>query len=125
MTDLVKCLDDHAVRTQCSHPDCNACAREFFRWWKTREAQMSNASTGPSFQQAAVTSVRPVRPAVGAAVRVRSFGHPHTAVVRHNVGPCPLNDQHWVQVRVTYGGGRVMATMHFPASDLDDQPRNG
>ena len=52
MTDLVKCLDDHAVRTQCSHPDCNACAREFFRWWKTREAQMSNASTGPSFQQA-------------------------------------------------------------------------
>lgn len=109
-------------RTQCSHPDCNACAREFFKWWKTREAQMSHAELGPSFQAAAVTSIRAPRPAVGARVRVRSLAYPHQAVVLHNAGPCPLNDQHWVQVRVTYGGSLTWST-HFPASDLDDSVR--
>jgi len=47
--------------TRCAHPDCNACAREFFRWRKTREAQMAlvEPGAGTSFTLAAVTSVRP------------------------------------------------------------------
>jgi len=52
--------------TLCSHRDCNACAREFFRWRKTREAQMSmvmpeDAARGftVTWAQAAATSVRP------------------------------------------------------------------
>jgi len=47
--------------TRCSHRDCNACAREFFRWRKTREFQMSlvEHGAGTSFALAAVTSVRP------------------------------------------------------------------
>lgn len=85
---------------------------------------MSNAKMGPSFQAAAVTSVRPPRPSVGASVRVRSLRYPHTAVVLHNAGPCPLNDQHWVQVTVSYGGGMKWTT-HFPASDLDDSVASG
>lgn len=106
------------MRTQCSHRDCNACAREFFKWWKTREAQMSHGES--SFQAAAVTSVRPVRPSVGARVRVKSLVYRHQAVVLKNDGPCPLNDQHWVQVRVTYAGGKW--TTHFPARELVEVP---
>ena len=50
------------MRTQCSHPDCNACAREFFRWLKGRMAQMALAKPGEtSFAAAAATSVRPAR----------------------------------------------------------------
>jgi hypothetical protein len=47
--------------TQCAHRDCNACAREFFRWRKTREAQMNlvEEGAGTSFALAAATSVRP------------------------------------------------------------------
>lgn len=46
--------------TLCGHPYCNACARDFFRWRKTREAQMSLVEEGDatSFAQAAATSVR-------------------------------------------------------------------
>lgn len=47
--------------TLCGHPDCNACARDFFRWRKTREVQMAMLEPGQStsFTQAALTSVRP------------------------------------------------------------------
>jgi hypothetical protein len=47
--------------THCGHPDCNACARDFFRWRKTREAQMALVEPGSatSFARAALTSVRP------------------------------------------------------------------
>lgn len=46
--------------TLCGHRDCNACAREFFRWRKTRESQMALVEEGSttSFTQAALTSVR-------------------------------------------------------------------
>lgn len=42
------------------HKECPFCARDYFKWLKTREAQMSHPTKGMSvsFAQAAATSVK-------------------------------------------------------------------
>lgn len=52
------------IRTTCGHPDCTFCAKDFFAWWKAREANMQREdgrSGAGSFAQAASTSIRPPR----------------------------------------------------------------
>lgn len=43
------------------HKDCRFCAKEFYRWYKTRMAQMAVPQEGQTttFAQAAATSVKP------------------------------------------------------------------
>ena len=82
---------------------CSHCARDWFRWLKSREHQMSMPHKGAkaTFAEAAATSVRPVNPAVGARVRVKSLRYAHTATVLHHAGHVGLDGRHWVQVAVT------------------------
>ncbi len=88
--------------------ECSWCARNWFKWLKTRESQMSVAlkdtarrkGCSISFSEAARTSVRPPDPAVGTKVRVKSFQYPHEAVVVHNSGSTGMDGRWWVGVMV-------------------------
>jgi hypothetical protein len=82
---------------------CSHCARDWFRWLKAREGQMGKPHKGAktTWSEAAATSVRPVSPAVGARVQVKSLSCKHTAVVLFNSGCAGGDGRHWVQVAVT------------------------
>jgi hypothetical protein len=98
---------------------CSHCARDWFRWLKAREGQMGKPHKGAktTWSAAAATSVRPVRPAVGAHVQVKSLGYRHTAVVLHNVGGVGVDGRSWVQVAVSYGAHEPWHA-HFERENL-------
>jgi hypothetical protein len=107
---------------------CTHCARDWFRWLKSREHQMSMPHKGAqaTFAAAAATSVRPASPAVGARVRVQSFNYPHTAVVVHNTDGVGLDGRRWVKVAVTTTGMTEPWEVHVEHKDLvDDVQREG
>jgi hypothetical protein len=103
---------------------CSHCARDWFRWLKAREGQMRKPLKGAktTWSEAAATSVRPVSPAVGARVQVKSLNYKHTAVVLHNVGGVAADGRSWVQVAVNYGANEPWCA-HFERQDLVDDIR--
>ena len=120
---------------------CYHCATTWWEWLKAREAQMAtprktrkiiDAETGKmvrvplvekiSWSEAAASSVRAPRPAVGARVRVRSLLYEHEAVVTMNTGVEGLDGRHWVGVDVTTPGSAVVWHVHVEAGDLVEVP---
>lgn len=101
---------------------CSHCARDWFRWLKAREGQMSKPHKGAktTWSEAAATSVRPVSPAVGARVQVKSLGYAHTAVVLDNVGAVGGDGRSWVRVAVSYGASEPWC-VHFECRDLVEE----
>jgi len=88
---------------------CSHCARDFFRWWKTREAQMSvprkKLGETTTFAEAAATSIHApkagepchCRKTTGTAVR---SSHGHVGEVVGDRGYVGLDGRHWLLVRV-------------------------
>lgn len=108
--------------TKCSHPDCNACARDFFKWVKTRMAQMDvdlKDGNSTTFAEAAATSVKPPRLSPGDSVKVSSLDYRHTAKVVHNAGSVGLDGRHWVEVEVFAHGETKAWHVHVEAGSLE------
>lgn len=106
---------------------CHWCATDWWRWLKSREAQMSNVRTKrgevTSFAAAAGTSVRPPKLTPGTSVRVANLTYHHTARVLRNVGAPGGDGRHWVHVEVLSGLGGEPWEVHVEAHMLEECPQ--
>lgn len=105
---------------------CSHCARDWFRWLKSREGQMRHAQGNmtTSFAAAAATSVRPPRLSAGTKVRVVTLPYNHTAFVKLNTQSAGGDGRHWVQVEVSTPGGAPWL-VHVEAGDLQEAEHHG